>query len=127
MALVLIWTTEQIQEWDEWLKDRPQIIKDMATKLPPNKLYRNKITGQIGVLVSYAENGTVRASFPNDLNFQMSTPGGRQVFGLLPDDLEECEYPEAEKIVGPSASGLICTFCETEFYKESKRLGLIKD
>lgn len=127
MAFVLIWTPKDKLEWGLWLRERPQVIKDMAEKLPPNRLYLYKPTGQIGTLMSYAENGTVRAAFSNDLNFQVSTPGGRQVFGLSPDDFEECDYPPVDKLVGPMADGSICKFGDTAFYKESKALGLIGD
>lgn len=127
VALIKTWTPKDKMEWALWLRERPKVIKDMAEKLPPNLLYRYKETGQIGFLLSYSENGTVKAAFPNELNFQMSTPGGRQVFGLPPDGFEECDYPPADKLVGPLADGTICKFSETDFYKDSKAQGLIGD
>jgi hypothetical protein len=47
------------EEFNEWLKDKPQSIKDLGGKLKPWVKYRIKATGQHCIIKSYDENGTV--------------------------------------------------------------------
>jgi len=78
-------------EFEEWLKDRPEIIKTMAGKLKPWFRYRLKTTGQHCNLYSYSENGTVTIEVNGhdsevlDAINKMIPIG---VFGINPDDLE---------------------------------------
>lgn len=52
-------TTGRETELEEWLDGRPEIIKELANKLPPWHRYRIKQTGQHCHIFSYLENGTV--------------------------------------------------------------------
>ena len=85
------------ERWDEWLSERPQEIKEMAATWPPNKLYRLKTTQQRCTLYSYSEDGTVTVNITGDHNL---IPFSRQVFGINPNDLEECELPGKDEPVG---------------------------
>ena len=76
-------------EWDSWVAARPPVIKVMCEKLPPGRLYRLNTTGQRGTIHSYSEDGTVTMNFPADLNPCSIFPV--QVFGLNPNDIEECD------------------------------------
>lgn len=78
------------KEWHDWVATRPQVIQDMATKLPHNLLYRIKSTGQRVCIVSYNEGGTVRVVVSGKYNL---VPFETSVFGIYPEDLEECELP----------------------------------
>jgi hypothetical protein len=83
--------------WAEWLSDRPPEIKAMAAKWPPNRLYRMTDTGQRCTLCSYAEDGTVRVSVTGEHNF---TPFDREVFGVDPSKLVECDLPASDEPIG---------------------------
>jgi hypothetical protein len=70
---------------DKWLESRPQVIRDLCAKVPPNYLYWITTTGQRVAIASYYEDGTVRVNVPcehNPLN-----PTDFSVFGIYPDDL----------------------------------------
>ncbi len=73
-------------EWQKWLKDRPQCVKDLAAKWPPNVLYKNKKTGQVMALQAYDENGNVRAYVLPE--YAGPVTGGASVFGIDPETLE---------------------------------------
>lgn len=77
-------TPEQQEILDEWLEDRPQIIKDMAHATPPG-CYTFNDTGQHGVLYSYDESGTVTV---NTTMLDGLMPVG--VFGVNPANLSPC-------------------------------------
>jgi hypothetical protein len=81
----------------EWLEERPQVIKDMATRHPPNLLYRMKSTGHRVTLYSYSEDGTVSVIVSGRYNLLTFE---RKVFGVNPDDLEECDFPPSDEPVG---------------------------
>lgn len=75
----------------EWLRGRPQSIKDLAQKLPPNERYRIVQTGQHCSLYSYFENGTVSVTVDGHDHKALAAMNMLQpfnVFGLKPTDLE---------------------------------------
>jgi hypothetical protein len=78
-------------EFNEWLKDRPEIIKLMAEKLKPWLRYRLKTTGQHCNLYSYSEDGTVTVTVnghDSEILNHMNELIEVNVFGVSPDDLE---------------------------------------
>ena len=83
--------------WEEWVSARPPIVRELCKIYPPNRLYLMRPTGQRVTILSYGEDGTVRvhvsAQF-NCLTFE------REVFGVDPMDLEECELPNETEITG---------------------------
>lgn len=97
MALHMEWTDEHEQIWQEWLSDRPAVIRDLATRFHPAKLYLLKTTGQKGTIESFGEDGTIRMQF--DGRF-CKVVFAKSVFGLKPDDIEECELPGPDEEVG---------------------------
>jgi hypothetical protein len=97
MAKVIEWSNEQKKAWDEWVASRPPIIQEMCRRFPPCNLYRLKTTGSRVTLYSYSENGTLTVNVTGEYNAVMFN---RQVFGIKPDDLEECDLPSAEEITG---------------------------
>ena len=94
-------TADNIEDWARWLKDRPAIVREAAIKLLPWKLYR--LSGQHRVvIVSYDEpkNGdpvTLTVAVTGKFNL---VEFDRQVFGVKPEDLEECELPALGEPVG---------------------------
>lgn len=77
------------QEWDAFVAGLPPVVKALCEKLPPDRLYRLNTTGQRGMIHSYSEDGTVTMNFPAEFNPCSIFP--LQVFGLDPNDIEECD------------------------------------
>lgn len=80
------------QEQLAWLSTRPAVIQDMVRKYPPDKRYRNTETGQLGYILAYSEDGTVRMVFDghtdefiNKVNQLIQV----EVFGVCTDDIQE--------------------------------------
>lgn len=97
MATIVNWTEKQKKEWNAWVAERPDNVRVLCERLPPNKLYKMKSTGHRVIIHSYAENGTVMVDILgkyNALTFE------RQVFGIDAQDLEECDLPAPDEIVG---------------------------
>jgi len=84
------------KSWDKWVKSRPKNIQILCKKLPPDRLYKIKSTGQRVTILSYSEDNTVKVDITGEYNL---LPFNREVFGIQPDDLEECDCPE-EEILG---------------------------
>lgn len=76
--------------WKEWLASRQPVIRELCERLPPDRLYRMKPNGQRVTLYAYNEDGTVTVQISGQYNVVIFD---RHVFGVNPDDLEECELP----------------------------------
>lgn len=48
------------QEFIDWYKKRPKVIKEIILKLPPNKLYKIKSTGHQCEIYSYMDPNKVK-------------------------------------------------------------------
>lgn len=83
--------------WGEWVLSRPPIIQDLCKRFPPDRLYLLKSTGHRVTIFSYSENGTVTAKVLGKYNLVMFE---RMVFGIKPEDLEECDLPDDSVEVG---------------------------
>ena len=81
----------------EWLLTRPQVIQDMAKLIPPGRLYRLHDGGRRVFPYSYNENGTLTVVVSGEYNLVVFE---RNVFGIKPEDLEECDLPGPEEEVG---------------------------
>lgn len=88
---------EHIGLWRDWVASRPPIVRAIAEKLEPWKLYRLKGSGHRVTLYSINENGTVTVNVTGRFNAVMFE---RCVFGVDPNDLEECDLPSPGEIVG---------------------------
>lgn len=97
MAIINQWTKEQKKEWNNWVKTRPPIIQEMCKKFPPNRLYRLKTTGHRVTLYSFCEDGTISVNVTGKYN---AIVFDRCVFGIHPDDLEECDPPNENEPLG---------------------------
>lgn len=108
---------ELAEDWNEWVASRPPVVRKMCESHPGNLLYRMKSTKQRVFIIAYAENGTLRVGVSGRYNLTLFE---REVFGVLPGDLEECELPaEGEKL------GILQTREETEEMIEALRPLLI--
>lgn len=83
--------------FDAWFAERPDCIKALVEKLPPDRLYRMKSTGHRVTIYSYSEDGTVTVEVTGQYNFLAFE---RRVFGIAAADLMECDLPSADERVG---------------------------
>ncbi len=83
--------------WKAWVDSRPAVIQVLCKQLPPNLLYRMKDTDQRVTIVSYNEAGTVTVAVTGEFNL---VDFEREVFGVSPDNLEECDLPEKGEELG---------------------------
>lgn len=97
MAKIIEMTENQQKEWNKWLKTRPAIIREVATKYPADKLYLLKTTNQRVEIISYFEDGTVKVFVSGKYNL---CDFEHHVFGINPDDLEECDLPNPGEKIG---------------------------
>lgn len=78
-------------EWNEWIKERPTIVWEMCKSHPPNKLYYYARTEHIVTIHGYSEDGTMIVNITGEYNL---VTFDRQVFGIKPEELVECDFPE---------------------------------
>ena len=83
--------------WDAWVASRPPVIQELCALLPPDNLYKMKSTGRRVTIVSYAENRTITVAVTGDYNLVALE---RQVFGINPENLEECDLPGDDEPLG---------------------------
>lgn len=88
-------------EWGRWLAERPQVIRDMAVKYPPDRLYRMSSSGHRCYLLSYNEDDTVTVAVTGQYNFVVFD---RRVYGVDASELVECELPGEDELVGTMLS-----------------------
>jgi hypothetical protein len=81
--------------WAEWVSTRPACVQELCRRLPPNRLYR--YNGYRVTLYSYSEDNTVTVDISGEFNCVIFE---RHVFGVSPDDLEECDLPTEGEVTG---------------------------
>ena len=92
-------TPEQEADWQQWLAGRPEVIRKVASRFSPWMLYRMKSTGHRVVITSYSETDPVTLTVAVLGRFNRVTME-RRVFGIDPDDLEECPLPGPDEELG---------------------------
>ena len=107
MARHIELTPEQTREWNEWLAGRPECIRQLVAKYPPELLYRDKSTGKRVCIYSYNEDGTVSVIVSSEYNL---VPMTRIVFEVDPAGLEECDFPGPDEKVGLEGNPLMDAF-----------------
>ncbi len=97
-------TEEQIAEWNAWVAERPDAVRKVAERFKPWRLYRlarSETAGHRVTLVSFSEGDggavTVTVNVTGEFN---RVAFERQVFGVNPDDLVECELPAENEQLG---------------------------
>lgn len=101
MAKITELTDELMTEWKKWLRTRPKRIREVAKKFPPWELYLMKSTGQRVLVIGYDEmkDGSICLKVFVSAEFNFVT-FERQVFGVPQEDIEPCELPSKDEIVG---------------------------
>jgi hypothetical protein len=94
-------TLKQVKEWKQWLKQRPENVRIVAEKFDPWTLFRLKTTNQRVVIMGFDvepdSTVTVQVGVLGDYNLLTHQ---RKVFGIKPEDLEECDLPRPDEQVG---------------------------
>lgn len=85
--------------FDEWLTTRPVVIRDLAARWPPDRLYQMQSTGQRVTLRSYSEDGTCRIVIDPVHNPERLMLLPLEVFGVDLADLVECDLPAEKGLV----------------------------
>lgn len=80
-----------------WLSTRPEIITELVVKIPPGRLYLLKTSNHRVFPYSYSEDGTLTVVVSGEYN---AVAFERRVFGIKPEDLEECDLPVAGETLG---------------------------
>lgn len=97
--------------WESWVSSRPPIIQEMCRKWPPDRLYQMDTMHRC-TIYSYSEDGMVTVRITGQYNL---IPFDRQVFGIDPASLHECDLPRDE-VLG-AMDGSTGSFLPTGFSK----------
>lgn len=97
-------TPKQEKELEEWTCGRPPHVEAIVRKYPPDRLYRIKETGHRGTIRVYQEHtdGSVTVSLQVDGRFNRVL-FSRVVFGIKPEDIEECDLPAPGEDLGDTS------------------------
>jgi hypothetical protein len=95
-------TAEQEAGWAAWVASRPPVVRAVAERFFPWKLYRLKSSGHRVTIHSFDEPEgetpvTLKVIVSGEFNLVAFE---RTVFGIAPDDLEECDLPDPDEPVG---------------------------
>ncbi|KKL82972.1 hypothetical protein LCGC14_1979450 [marine sediment metagenome] len=96
MALIIEWTPEQWAQWEAWVASRPEDVAKLARDYPPNRLYRLDGNQRV-VIIAYSESATLRVAVTGQYNYVVME---REVFGIKPEQLQECELPGPDETLG---------------------------
>lgn len=101
MAIILDPTPEQRNEWESWVQSCPESVRSVANKLLPWKLYQIRQSGHRVTIHSFGEqsDGKVTCTVVVSGKFNL-VAFERMVFGIDPDDLEECDLPSPDGPLG---------------------------
>lgn len=96
-------TEQNIIDYQTWVAERPDGIRQIAERFFPWKLYRDKGHHRV-LVIGFAEDPSV----PGGVSVKMSVLAQfnevltfeRNVFGVDPDDLVECELPDPSIVLG---------------------------
>ena len=93
--------SEQKAGWSQWVAERPENVREIAERFDPWTLYRMKDTNQRVTLYSFGEQPdggvTLTVNITGEFNL---ISFDRQVFGVDPNDLEECDLPVGGEPLG---------------------------
>jgi hypothetical protein len=120
MAKVVEWDEVQKRNWSDWVASRPDCVRVVCERLPVDRLYRMTSTKQRVTVRSFNEDGTVTVRVSAKYNFIATHE--RDVFGIDPNDLQECELPEKDEIVGLlDVNQLVCDMTDEYLRSDTEK------
>ncbi|CAM5999267.1 unnamed protein product [Sphagnum balticum] len=97
---------EMKSEWAEFVSSRPDAVRKVAERFNPWTLYRIGKDGHRVTLYSFGEHEdgsvTLTVNVTGEFNCVVFE---RRVFGIKPEDLEECDLPAEGEIMGALLHG----------------------
>jgi hypothetical protein len=96
-------TEDDIASYNEWGASRPPAVQELAKRFLPWKLYKLKSSGHRVTIYSIGEPieaGKTLTFTVNVLGKYNRVAFERRVFGIPPDDLEECDLPGPDEVLG---------------------------
>ncbi len=94
-------TSKHKAGWSQWVAERPDNVREVAERFNPWTLYHMKDTNQRVTLYSFGEQAdggvTLTVNITGEFNL---ISFDRQVFGIDPDSLEECDLPAEGEPLG---------------------------
>ena len=127
MARYMNPTEEQEKEWQQWISQRPDKVRKIIedNDFNPWTLYKLKGSGHRVFITKFDEREdgevTLSVGVTGEFNAVLSE---RQVFGVPIDDLEECDLPDNDEILGNADVPLHIL---KEIYSEMKEKGMNMD
>jgi hypothetical protein len=92
---------EEEKAYKRWLRSRPKGVRKVAARIDPWTLYRLKTTGQRVTIYSFSEQKDGAVTLTVSVTGQFNpVVFDKNVFGISPDDLEPCEPPAPNELVG---------------------------
>ena len=79
-------------EWEAWVNTRPPVVQRMCRSHPPNRLYKDTVTGNVVVVKGYNEAGTLTLLYITPMAMLTGIVG--KVIGVDPDQVEETDAPQ---------------------------------
>jgi hypothetical protein len=90
-------TAKQVKGWEKWVKKRPPAVRPLAERFNPWTLYRLDGDGHRVTVRGFSEDGTLIVNVLGKFNALLFE---RQVFGVDPDKLVECDLPGEDESLG---------------------------
>lgn len=88
-------TEKEFKAWKKWVAKRPPVVKALAERFDPWTLYA--LDGSRVYPVAFNEDGTLTVAVTRHFNLVVFE---RQVFGVDPDTLIECDLPGEDEPLG---------------------------
>lgn len=94
-------TEENLASFKEWIATRPEHIRPVVARFPPWGLFKMRDTGQRVTVYCVSEHKDGGISLVVDVTGQFNfLLMERRVFGIDPDNLEPCDLPKKDELIG---------------------------
>jgi hypothetical protein len=90
-------TKKQQDGYRKWVRALPKRPREIAERFDVWTLYRLKDTGDRVTIASFCDDGTLTVVVSGKFNL---IDFERRVFGIPPEDLEECDLPAPDEKLG---------------------------
>ena len=107
MANVYEPSKQQRATYERWVSERPSPVRVVAERVKPWKLYKLRSSGHLVVLYSFDEHDDGTVTLKVDVTGRFNALAfERRGVGIDPDDIEECDLPGEDDLVGTPSDGI---------------------
>lgn len=85
-----------LDTWNAWLSDKPDHIKNLCGRFPPDRLYLMKSTGYRVIITAYGDGDIFVVTASNVFNPTLRY--SMRISGVPSKELEECDVPETGEL-----------------------------